>query len=451
MFKNPALERALIKRQLPVRIFAAVVILSLVSQNEEAISRADDGPARKAAQIDDLIRRYEQCGYLNGAVLVAEHGRTIYEKGVGQANMESHTPNTPRIEFGIASITKQFTAALVFQLAAEGKLRLNGTVSEYLPWYRKDTGSRMTVEQLVHHTSGLPADYNSPEFCDTAEARRHFEPREFAEKFCQLDLVAEPGQKWAYSNRGYVLLGLILEQVTGKSFGNLLSEQVLVPLGMKHTGMDGNDSERRGGALGYERHAGPRYTPGPPLDRIHCFAAGAMYSTVEDLFRWNQALSTDELFSRNLRAELFEPGLQNWAGGWFVTKIPEGQPGAGNPMAEMRGDMPGNYFAWVLRYPKQDAVIIVLRNVYGSTEHLEENLQAILFDRPPHFPSRSPKDLVAHAGQVSFGALTHHGLLAVLFLFVLGAAVLLRSAGRRQKDFRQPKPHSAAKHEALNG
>src|SRR5689334_12929973 len=109
--KNPALERALIRRQLPARIFAAVVILSLLSHGQESTCRADDGPSGKATQIDRLVRRYEGCGYLNGAVLVAEHGRIIYESGVGQASMESHRANTPQTEFGIASITKQFTAA----------------------------------------------------------------------------------------------------------------------------------------------------------------------------------------------------------------------------------------------------------------------------------------------------------------------------------------------------
>ena len=431
-FEKPVPQRRATYRHHVVPKWIVVVVLLLVLVQQACVCRGQDGSTRKAAQIDDLVRRYGQCGYLNGAVLVAERGRIIYEKGVGEANFEAHTANTPQTEFGIASITKQFTATLVFQLAAQGKLRLDGTVSQYLPWYRKDTGTRMTIEQLVHHTSGLPADYNSPEFCDTPEARRRFEPREFAEKFCQPDLVAEPGEKWAYSNCGYVLLGLILEQVTDKSFSDLVTERILVPLGMDHTGMDRNDSQQRGGSLGYQRHAGPRYTPGPQLDRIHCFAGGAMYSTVEDLFRWNQALSFGEFFPAAVQEQIFKPGLQNWAGGWFVTRIPKGQPGDGNPMAEMRGDMPGNYFAWILRYPKQDAVIIVLRNGYGSTEHLEENLQAILFDQPPHLPSRSPKDLLAHACQMSFAALAEHGLFPLLGLVIIGTVVLLAVLHRKR-------------------
>jgi CubicO group peptidase (beta-lactamase class C family) len=392
---------------------------------------AENVVADKAARIDELVSRYQQCGYLNGTVLVAQHGKVIYAKGVGDANMESHTPNTPQTKFDIASMSKQFTAALVLQQAAKGKIRLDGTVSEYLPWYRKDTGQTMTVEQLLHHTSGLPPDYDEPEFSATAEASRHYEPQAFAEKFCQPALAAAPGTKWAYSNCGYVLLGLILERVTGKPFGDLLHEELLAPLGMKNTGLDRDDLAALGGATGYERHAGPRYTPGPHLDRAHIFAAGGMYSTVEDLLRWNQALSSDELLSKDLRDQIFKPGMNNWAYGWFVTKISPGWPGAGNTLAEMRGDMPGNFFSWILRYPEQDAVIIVLRNGYGSTEHFEENLQAILFDHPPRMPSRSPKDVVAHAWLMTYASVTSHRWLSFLILlFALGGFWLVANRKR---------------------
>ena len=219
----------------------------------------------------------------------------------------------------------------------------------------------------------------------------HTEPLAFAQKSCQPDLGAQPGTQWNYSNCGYDLLGLVLEQVTGKPFSVLLQERLLDPLGMKNSGMDNNDLVQRGGATGYVRHAGPY------LDHAHIYSAGAMYSTVEDLLLWNQALSEGGAIPREIRDQLFSPGLHDWGYGWFITKIPPGAPGAGNTMAEMRGDMPGNYFSWILRYPQQDAVIIVLRNGYGSTEHFEENLQAILFDAEPRLPSRSPKDLAAFA------------------------------------------------------
>jgi CubicO group peptidase (beta-lactamase class C family) len=394
----------------------------------------------EAVGFDQVVSQYARCGYFQGTVLVAEHGQIVYAKGVGEANFETHTPNTTRTRFGIASLTKQFTAALVLQEVALGRIRLEGAVSDYLPWYRKDTGEQMTVDQLLHHTSGLPADYDDPEFCDTAAARQHYEPLEFAEKSCQPNLVAPPGTQWAYSNCGYVLLGLVLESVTGKHFEDLLKQQLLGPLGMNDTGLDHNDLAQFGGACGYTRHAGPRYTPGPRLDRAHIFSAGAMYSSAEDLLRWNQALTSTNFFSEEIRHAMFAPGPRNWADGWFVTRIPRGSPGGGSLLTEMRGDMPGNFFAWMLRYPEQDAVIIVLRNGYGSTEHLEEKLQAVLFRQTPRLPSRNPKDVLAHCGQAIWSLGANHmilTLLTALFLIsllwrrqVLGLARRLATLGR---------------------
>ncbi|HVH69613.1 MAG TPA: serine hydrolase domain-containing protein [Candidatus Dormibacteraeota bacterium] len=192
-------------------------------------------------------------------------------------------------------------------------------------------------------------------------------------------MTSEPGTKWEYSNCGYNLLGLVLERVTGTSFKDLLHQRVLNPLGMKDSGLDQNDLGRSG-ATGYLRHAGPRYTVGAYIDRIHGFSSGSMYSTVEDLYKWNGALTSSEFISKELSEQIFSPTLHDWGYGWFITKIPAGQPGAGNTVAEMRGDMPENFFSWIIRFPERDAVIITLRNVYGSTEGLEQSIQAILFD-----------------------------------------------------------------------
>jgi CubicO group peptidase (beta-lactamase class C family) len=389
-------------------------------------------PLDKAQRIEQLVSHYQKLGYFNGAILVADRGKVIYSKGVGKASFDYGIPNTPSTKFGIASITKQFNALLVLQQVAEGKILLQGKVSDYLPWYRKDTGTRMTVEQLLHHTSGLPSDFDSPEFNATPAAARRYEHQEFAEKFCQPALSSEPGTKWEYTNCGYNLLGLILERVTGASFEDLLHQRILDPLGMKDSGLDRNSLSQLGGATGYLRHAGPRYTRGAYIDRIHGFSSGSMYATVEDLYRWNQALSSGEFISKELREQIFTPGLQDWGYGWFITKIPAGQPGAGNTMAEMRGDMPENFFAWILRYPERNAVIITLRNVYGSTEGLEQNTQAILFDAEPRLPSRNPKDIAAQLWLVPTGWIASHIALSVLLMFLAVAAIWLATRRKRQ-------------------
>jgi hypothetical protein len=156
-----------------------------------------------------------------------------------------------------------------------------------------------------------------------------------------------------------------------------------------------------------------------------------MYSTVEDLFRWNQALSAQTPFSQEIRNQIFKPGLNHWAYGWFVTNLPSGSPGAGATQAEMRGDLPGNFFSWILRYPEQDDAIIVLRNAYGSTEHLEQNIQAILFDQNPRLPARSPKDLAASAWLVPAAWVGSHRMLSVVAALLLVAISALAARTRR--------------------
>ncbi|GAC1651559.1 MAG: hypothetical protein NVS9B15_11850 [Acidobacteriaceae bacterium] len=372
-----------------------------------SLMAAGSVPQERSRAIGDLVARYQRLGYLNGAVLVAEHGQVLYAGGVGAADMEKHVANTAETRFGIASITKQFTAALVLQQVEQGRVRLDGKLSDYLPWYRKDSGGRITIEELLHHTSGLPADFDEPENSDTPEASKHDVPDQFARKSCQKNLAAEPGEKWAYSNCGYILLGLVLEQVTGEPYEKLLHERLLDPLGMRNTGMDHNDLVQRGGAVGYVRLAGPRYKRGPYIDQGHIFSAGSMYSTVEDLQRWSDALEGGAVITSRMRDAIFTPGKGDWGYGWFVTKLPDG-----GTLEEMRGDMPGNYFAWIRRYPERDAVIIVLRNAYGSTERFEENLEAILMGRDPHVPGRNVKDIAASFwfawgrwGVLVFGAL----------------------------------------------
>jgi CubicO group peptidase (beta-lactamase class C family) len=387
----------------------------------------------KTERIDEVVHYYHTRGDLNGALLVGENGRIIYEKGVGDANFSFHIANTPQTKFGIGSITKQFTALLVLQQVDEGKMRLDASLSEYLPWYRKDTGTQMTVEQLMHHTSGLPPDFDTPEFSGDASAGKFYPPEDFAKQFCSPNLSLQPGSMWNYSNCGYILLGLILERVTGEPLDELLHKRLLDPLGMKNTGLPHKDYSEMRGAIGYKRHAGPRYTPGPYLDLSHVFAAGAMYSTAEDLFVWNEALTSSPLITASQRERIFQPGKNNWGYGWFVTKIPAGVPGTGNTQGEMRGDMPDNFFAWILRYPEQDAVIIVLRNSYESTEHLEENLQAVLFDAPPRLPSRRVADVFA-GPLVKFGEWAHANWLAaptVLFLLMIAGGWRLVSQRKR--------------------
>ncbi len=161
---------------------------------------------QKAKEIGKLLDQYYDYGQFNGSILVAENGKVIYKKGFGMANMEWSIPNQPNTKFRIASVTKQFTAALVLQLVEEGKVKLDGEITDYLTEYRKDTGEKVTIHQLLSHTSGIPD-------LPAIDINPYSNASDFVKKFASGDLEFTPGSKYKYSNSGYSILGAIIEKV----------------------------------------------------------------------------------------------------------------------------------------------------------------------------------------------------------------------------------------------
>ena len=277
------------------------------------------GPAPAAdlePQIDRILQVHCDAGSFNGVALVARDGRVVFERGYGYANLEWRIPNDPDTKFELRSITKQFTALLVLQLVNEGKLALDGHISDYLPYYRKDTGAKVTIHHLLSHTSGIPNFIAEPGFLDGPASRRHYTVQEFAQQHCSGDLQFEPGTKFAYSNSGYFLLGAILEEVSGKSYEDLLDQRIFRPLGMKKSGYAHSEAILEHRAAGYERTSVGLLKNARFYDMSIPFAAGALYSTVRDLYLWDQALYTERLLPSRFRDLLFQPNLDNYGYGW---------------------------------------------------------------------------------------------------------------------------------------
>jgi CubicO group peptidase (beta-lactamase class C family) len=183
-------------------------------------------------ELDSYFDQWNKTGRLNGSVLVAEKGSVIYKKGFGFANFEWLVPNTPDTKFKLASITKQFTAVMVFQLVQEGMIELDGKLIEYLPLYRKDTGDRVTIDHLLKHMSGIPCYIRNNLMPPSPEPRSK---EEIIRDYLSGDLEFEPGSKYKYSNSGYFLLGAIIEKVTSKSYQENLKERILEPLEISKT------------------------------------------------------------------------------------------------------------------------------------------------------------------------------------------------------------------------
>lgn len=277
----------------------------------------------KAAKIDALVQQYVANRQFNGSVLVAEKGQVIFKKGYGMANMEWNIPNAPDTKFRLGSITKQFTAMLIMQLVEKGKLKLAGKITDYLPDYPKASGDKITIHHLLTHTSGIPNYTNFPKFFETL-SREPVTPEAFTKKFDSMPLDFEPGTKFSYSNSGYFLLGVIIEKVTGKPYADVLTENILKPAQLDNTGYDLFSPILPKRATGYEKKNGG-YVNSPYLDMTIPYAAGSMYSTVEDLYRWDQALYTDKLLSASGKAIMYTPFLDGYAYGWGVRNAKIGQ------------------------------------------------------------------------------------------------------------------------------
>src|SRR6185503_5348131 len=345
----------------------------------------------KAAKIDEVMTLANKYRLFNGSVLVAEHGKVIYKKGLGLANMEWDIPNTTETRFRLGSITKQFTATAILQLVDQGKIKLDGKLSDYLPDYRKDIGEKVTVHQLLNHTSGIPSYTGLPGFFQDV-SRNPYKVDEFVKQYASKDLEFEPGSKFSYNNSGYFLLGAIIEKVTGKPYEQVLKENIFEPLGMRNSGYDHFDTLIQKRAVGYQKTA-DGYVNAPYLDMSIPYAAGSLYSTVEDLYLWDQALYADSVLSSTSKELMFKPNLSNYAYGWTITKT---SFDANVPVITHNGGING-FSTTIIRFPAEKNLIVMLDNTAqgGSIDRLSLELTKILYDKPYELPKMSIAEKLA--------------------------------------------------------
>ena len=372
-----------------IQKFARLMLLLIVGFAFQGLV----GAQNKITQIDDLVSLYNKYDQFNGSVLVAENGKVIYKKGFGLANMEWNVPNGPDTRFRLGSITKQFTSTLVLQLVEQGKLKLDGKVSDYLEDYRKDTGAKITIHHLLSHTSGLPNYTAQPGFFETV-GRNPFAVNDFVKKYTSGDLEFEPGTKFNYSNSGYFLLGAIIEKVTGKPYEQVLKENILDPLGMKNTGYDHYDTIIGKRAAGYVKTPNG-YRNAPYLDMTIPYAAGSLYSTVEDLFLWDQALTEDKILSLKSKELMFKPNLEDYGYGFVVKNTSLGPNKLSVPVIQHNGGING-FNTIIIRFVRDKKLIVLLNNTSQgrALDKLSDGLTNILYDQPYESPKRSIAELL---------------------------------------------------------
>ncbi len=352
--------------------------------------------------LDELFTKYHRYEDFEGAVLVAENGQTVYQQAFGLANREWDIPNHVDTKFNLASLSKQFTAALVLLLAEEKKIELDSSLSHYYPAYRPDVGTKVTVHQLLTHTSGIP-NYTSLPAVWTDSLVLRYTPDELVEKFGSMDLEFEPGTGYQYNNTGYFLLSILIEKVTGQPFEQVLQEKILTPLGMNNTDVDDRSEIIKHRAYGYVKNL-EGYTNASPMYMKNLQGAGNMYSTVEDLLLWNNALYGGKLLSKKSLQLMTEAHTQE-SDGWiapYPNSYGYGLGIATLPAPSGKGKSLKMYFhsghisgfsSFMVHFPESHHTIILLSNTGGtSTSRMNEITQEaknILYGLPYQMPQRA--------------------------------------------------------------
>ncbi len=267
----------------------------------------------------------------NGVMLVAKNGNILLKKAYGFHDKEKHIKLTTNSRFLIGSVTKQFTAMLVMQQVEIGNLRLDKTINDYLPYFPVDKGKELTIHRLLSHTSGLPhyeglRRLNIPlgKFKEDA-----ISVKSYAQLIAKMDLINQPGTQFYYSSMNYVLLGAILEQVSGQSFSQLIQEKIAKPLKLKNTGYANNKYIETHVAKGYAFKEGGffeslffdkkgEYQESNFRHQSTAYSTGGIHSTIDDLHLWSQAIKQNTILSKELTDKMFTPNLGGYGYGWFV-------------------------------------------------------------------------------------------------------------------------------------
>lgn len=374
------------------RVAGLVLFLAMfIAMTSPAIQAQD-----KSRQIDDLLGKYHEYGQFNGTVLVAEQGRVIFKKGYGEANKEWNIQNTPDTKFRLGSITKQFTATLILQLAEQGKIKLDGRITDYIADYPRATGDKITISHLLTHSSGIPGYTEMPNFGKEL-SRNPFTPMEFIKVFWNLPLQFEPGTKFTYSNSGYFILGVIIEKLTSKPYAQLVVENIFKPLGMTNSGYDMPGPVLPKRAAGYQKRGG-ELVNAAYLDMTVPYSAGSLYSTVEDLYLWDQALYGEKILSEKSKAAMFEPRIaaggvgpaaMRYAYGWVVGKQPVGSSHDSVFVIAHGGGING-FNSLITRVPGTKTLVVLLNNTGGAPlGPITESVLGILRGKP-HRPVAQP-------------------------------------------------------------
>jgi CubicO group peptidase (beta-lactamase class C family) len=348
-----------------------------------------------ANSIDQYLSIRTDLGRFSGAALIAQDGKIIFRKAFGFANVERRIPYTLETPQDVASVTKMFTAMAALKLRDQGKLHLDDSICNYLDDC-PEIWKPITVRHLMRHTSGIPDYEEKLELGSDKYLAFMNHPDATAtilEDAKKLPLDFKPGEKFSYSNTGYIVLSYLIQKASGQPFPEFVKKAILEPAGMKHSGMFGSFGLPKNlangythGDLGWERIlGGVSLTAGhlkklPQLPLTPPAGDGGLYSTVDDLYRWSQVMDGSRLVSPEEAAEVFTPGLGNYGYGWFIDHLFE------RKHVWHSGVLPG-YLSDIIKFPDDKITVIVVTNLDRSRiSRIRRDLSAIVLGLPYDMP-----------------------------------------------------------------
>lgn len=361
-----------------------VFLLALAPMPAMAQTTQPDDKAL-AQQLDKLLVAQFPADAPGAAVIVLRDGKPILRKGYGLANLELAVPVAPEMVFRLGSITKQFTAVAILMLVEQGKIKLSDEITRYLPDYSTQ-GEKITVEQLLTHTSGvknytaLPAWYGL--------WRKDMPLEELIALFQDEPLDFTPGTQWSYSNSGYVLLGAIIEKVSGLSYEEYIQQQIFAPLGMSHAAYDRTERVLPGRVAGYTRGK-EGYHNAEYLSMSQPYAAGSLVASVDDLAKWDAALYTDKLVKQRSLQRAFQTltlknGEETGYGYGFAFANYEGH------RVDLHNGGINGFATQMLRLPDDKVYIAILSNCDSCPVPLTDlvfQMAAQVIGQPYHDPT----------------------------------------------------------------
>ncbi len=337
-------------------------------------------------KLDNYVNAYVKQGKFSGSVLIAKNGKILLYKGYGMANYAYNIPNTPQTKFRLGSITKQFTAMAIMQLQEKGLLNVNDTVSKYISDY--PNGDKITIHELLTHTSGIPNLTDFPEYKNIKKIPYTLE--QLIAIFKDKPLDFKPGETFKYSNSGYILLSYIIEKSSGKTYETVLQENIFTPLGMNNTGYDHASIIIKNRASGYSMN-GDSIINADYIDMSFPSGAGGLYSTVKDMYLWDQALYTKKLLPKKSLAIIFTPSVKlnkndpesfYYGYGWCMGKIHN------HNFVGHDGGIDG-FSTSIGRYPDDKICIIILSNNDNyCVSKIATGLDAIIFGEKYELPKK---------------------------------------------------------------